>query len=185
MIRPLYLIVAPSGAGKTTLADMLEKWRCLTQVQSYTTRKPRYSYEKGHTFISDEEFDALEDIVAFTNYNGHRYCATAKQLDRSDVYVVDIPGVESLLKQYGTDRKIIIFYLSASVHTKITRMKMRGDSDSKILERIHNDHEFSWLEELEKVVDSDDRAWIIPIDANQDQDTVFKDVLYYVNYYNK
>ena len=183
MTRPLFLIVAPSGTGKTTLADMLEGWRGLRQVQSYTTRPPRRMYEQGHTFISDEEFDKLEDIVAYTNYNGHRYCATASQLDRCSVYVVDIPGVESLLREYKTDRKIIIFYLSASVHTKITRMKMRGDSDSKILNRIHNDHEFNWLEELERVTDGDERVKLIFIDANKDKDVVFKDVLDYVNIY--
>lgn len=185
MTKPLFLIVAPSGTGKTTLADMLEEWRGLKQVQSYTTRPPRKMYEKGHTFISDEEFDALEDIVAYTLYNGYRYCATASQLDKSGVYVVDIPGVESLLKEYKTDRKIIIFYLSASVHTKITRMIMRGDDDSKILNRIHNDHEFNWLEELEKVVGDDQRAKIIFIDANKGKNDVFKDVLDYVNIYNK
>jgi hypothetical protein len=64
-------------------------------------------------------------------------------------------------------------------------MKMRGDSDSKILNRIHNDHEFSWLEELEKVTDGDERTKIIFIDANKDKNEVFKDVLDYVNIYNK
>ena len=183
MTKPLFLIVAPSGTGKTTLADMLEEKCGLKQLESYTTRKPRYDGEKGHTFISDEEFDALEDIVAFTNYNGHRYCATASQLDKSQIYVVDIPGVESMLNFYNSNRTIRIFYLSANVHTKITRMKMRGDSDSKILNRIHNDHEFNWLEELEKVVGDDERAKIIFIDANKDKNEVFKDVLDYVNIY--
>lgn len=183
MNSTLFLIVAPSGTGKTTLADMLEEKCGLKQIASYTTRKPRYEGEKGHTFISDEEFDALEDIVAFTDYNNHRYCATASQLDKAQVYVVDIPGVESMLKLYKSNRTIRIFYLSASVHTKITRMKMRGDSDSKILDRIHNDHEFNWLEELEKVVGDDERAKIIFIDANKDKNEVFKDVLDYVNIY--
>lgn len=185
MTKPLFLIVAPSGTGKTTLADMLEEKCGLRQVASYTTRPPRSENEKGHTFISDEEYDALDDIVAFTDYNNHRYCATASQLDKSQVYVVDIPGVESMLRLYKSNRKVIIFYLSASVHTKITRMKMRGDSDSKILNRIHNDHECSWLEELEKVTDGDERTKIIFIDANKDKDKVFKDVLDYVNIYNK
>lgn len=185
MNKPLFLIVAQSGSGKTTLADMLEGWRGLRQVQSYTTRPPRYPYEQGHTFISDEEYDALDDIVAFTDYNNHRYCATASQLDKSQVYVVDIPGVESMLRLYKTNRKIIIFYLSATVHTKITRMKMRGDSDSKILNRIHNDHATNWLEELEMVTKDDERVKIIFIDANKDKDAVFKDVLEYVNIYNK
>ena len=183
MTKPLFLIVAPSGTGKTTLAEMLEKWRGLKSVESYTTRPPRYAGETGHTFIDEDTFNKLENMVAFTNYNGHLYCATAEQLDKADTYVVDIPGVESLLKYYKSDRQIIIFYLSASVHTKISRMKARGDSDSKILNRIHNDHAFSWLEELEKVTDNDERAKIIFIDANNDKNKVFREVVDYINIY--
>lgn len=185
MTKPLFLIVAPSGTGKTTLADMLEEKCGLLQLKSYTTRAPRYTDEDCHIFISNDEFDELKDLVAFTEYNQQKYGATRKQVDRVDTYVIDIPGLENLLKLYKSDRKIIIFYLSASVHTKITRMKMRGDSDSKILNRIHNDHEFNWLEELEKVVGDDERAKIIFIDANKDKDEVFRDVLDYVNIYNK
>ena len=181
MTKPLYLIVAQSGTGKTTLADMLEEKCGLKQVASYSTRKPRYEGEKGHTFISEEEFDALEDVVAFTVYNNHKYCATAKQLDEVDVYVVDIPGVETLLAKYKSDRKIIILYLSADIKTKIKRMKERGDDDSKILARIYNDNMFSWLEELEKVVGN--KAKIMFINANQDKDEVFREALDYINIY--
>ena len=179
----LFLFVGPSGTGKTTLADMLEEKCGLHQIKSYTTRTPRYKGEDCHIFVSNDEFDKLENIVAFTEYNQHRYCATAAQLDRANTYVVDVPGVDTLLEKYKADRKIIIFYMSANVHTKITRMKMRGDSDSKILNRIHNDHEFNWLEELERVTDGDERVKIIFIDANKDKNDVFRDVLDYVNIY--
>ena len=184
-MKPLFLIVGTSGTGKTTLADMLEDYCKLIQVRSYTTRPPRYKDEKSHTFIDEDAFNKLNDMVAFTRYNNYLYCATAEQLDRSSVYVVDVPGVTTLLEYYRSDRKIVIFYLSASVHTKITRMKARGDGDSKILDRIYNDHQSNWLEELEKVVGNDKRARIIFIDANQNKDDVFKEVLSYVSVYNE
>ena len=61
----IFLIVGPSGSGKTTLVGMLEQSCGLTAIESYTTRNPRYSGEKGHIFVSDEEFDQLTDLVGF------------------------------------------------------------------------------------------------------------------------
>ena len=185
MNKPLFLIVAQSGTGKTTLANMLEEQCGLRQLESYTTRAPRYEGETGHIFITEDEFENLENIIAYTVYNQFEYCATAEQLDKSDVYVIDVPGVKTLLEKYKRDRKIIIFYLSADIKTKIKRMKERGDSDSKILSRIYNDNMFSWLEELEKVVGNNKQAKIVFINGNQNKDDVFQEVLSYINVYSK
>ena len=48
----LYLLVGPSGSGKTTVANWLEKEYNLRQVNSYTTRPPRFSNEPGHIFFN-------------------------------------------------------------------------------------------------------------------------------------
>lgn len=92
-------IVGRSGSGKTTIAEKLEK-RGFVAVQSYTTRKPRFEGERGHTFVSDEEFNKLKNILAYNEYNGARYCTTMSQIDNSDVYVVDIPGLKMLQEKY-------------------------------------------------------------------------------------
>lgn len=149
---PLLLLVGKSASGKTTLATLLETRLGLRQLQSYTTRAPRFDMESGHTFVSDKEFDALTDIVAYTEYNGNRYCTTKEQLDNSDIYVIDVDGVDYLLRKYNTDRKIIILYFNTSVITRIKRMQYRGDSDAQIISRILNDEEFDWYNELEKLV---------------------------------
>ena len=47
----ILLIEGESGSGKTTIADILSKKYGLSSIQSYTTRKPRYLGETGHTFI--------------------------------------------------------------------------------------------------------------------------------------
>ena len=58
----IVLIVGESGSGKSTICDELTKRYGLKQVESYTTRPRRSEDEDGHTFVSDEEFDKLEDI---------------------------------------------------------------------------------------------------------------------------
>ena len=84
----IFLIVGPSGSGKTTLVEMLEQSLGMTSIESYTTRKPRYSGEKGHIFVSDEDFDQLKDLVGYTEFDNHRYAATAMQVEHNDIYVI-------------------------------------------------------------------------------------------------
>ena len=59
----IFLIVGCSGSGKTTITERLEQKYGLKSIQAYTTRKPRYDGETGHTCVSDEEFDKLADMV--------------------------------------------------------------------------------------------------------------------------
>ena len=106
MTNTLLLFVGKSGSGKTTIANLLD----FPQLQSYTTRPKRYKNETGHTFISNEEFDKLENIIAYTEYNNYRYCATKQQIDEASIYVIDVPGVETLLEKYETDRQILVLY---------------------------------------------------------------------------
>ena len=152
MNKPLYLFVGRSASGKTTIAEILEKDFGFKSIQSYTTRVPRYEGETGHTFISDEEFDQLEEIIAYTEYNGHRYCCTKAQIDGSDVYVIDIPGVETLLERYNSARPIVVLYFDTSVRTRIDRMIDRHDSDMAIVSRLYTDEEFDWEKNLSKLV---------------------------------
>ena len=67
-MKNCYLIVGQSGSGKTTIVNTLEEKYGLKSIQSYTTRPKRSENETGHTFISDEEYDKLENIVACTDY---------------------------------------------------------------------------------------------------------------------
>ena len=62
-MKNIYLIVGPSGSGKTMVANRLEEKYRLKQVLSYTERPPRFEGEGGHTFVTPEEFDKLEEPV--------------------------------------------------------------------------------------------------------------------------
>lgn len=152
MNNTLYLFVGKSASGKTTVANFLEKKHGLKQVNSYTTRPPRHEGEIGHIFIDDEQFNNLGEIVAYTEYNGFRYGTTAEQLDQCQMYVVDVPGVKTLLERYNIDRKIVILYFSSTICTRINRMLDRGDSDMAIISRLLQDEKEDWHDELNDLV---------------------------------
>ena len=144
MNNPLYLLVGKSASGKSTIADILEQTYGHKPVESYTTRNPRYDGERGHIFINENEFNNLENLVAYTEYDGHKYGTTSAQLDECGLYIVDIPGVETLLKRYNTERPIRIIYFNASVRTRILRMIDRHDSDIAIIKRLLQDEQVDW-----------------------------------------
>lgn len=138
---PMLLIIGPSGAGKTTISGFLNLRNGWNPIESYTTRAPRYAGEEGHIFISDEEFDKLTDLVAYTEFNGHRYGCTAQQIDDHQIYVVDIPGVESLLANYKGDKEFLAVFLDIPQNECRVRMEGRGDGTEKIEARLANDAE--------------------------------------------
>jgi guanylate kinase len=153
MDNPLFLFVGQSASGKTTVANMLSKKYGLKQVESYTTRKPRFDGETGHIFISEDEFNNLGELAAYTYYNNNHYGTTLEQLNECDIYVVDVPGVETLLKKLkNDDRQICIFYFDTSVYNRILRMLDRHDSDIMIISRLLEDEKFDWFKKLDELV---------------------------------
>src|SRR3546814_739586 len=75
-----FVISAPAGTGKTTLAQLLTKeFHCVVESISYTTRPPRKGEIPGeyYVFLTDEEFkkkivagDFLEYVQLYGNYYG-------------------------------------------------------------------------------------------------------------------
>lgn len=150
-MKNIYLIVAPSGAGKTTIANILEKQYSLKSIQSYTTRPMRFKGETGHTFVTDKEFDDLKNIVAYTKFAGYRYCATAQQVGENDLYVIDPKGVEYFKTHYTGSKNIKVIFINSGVSARYERMAARAESGGVshkeavdgALKRISNDaHEF-------------------------------------------
>lgn len=190
MNKPLILFVGKSSSGKTTIANMLETQYGYKQVESYTTRAPRYDGERGHTFVSEEEFKNLGELAAYTFYDGNHYGTTFNQLNECDIYVIDVPGVESLLNKLKDDtRPVAIFYFDASVHNRILRMKERGDSDHAVIHRLLQDEEYDWQSKLESITwiqanVENKYVEIFRVDANREQSDVLEYVLYYIRKFN-
>lgn len=185
---PLILFVGKSASGKTTIAKMLEGRHNLVQVQSYTTRPPRFEGEPGHIFVSEEDFPNEEDIVAYTMYNGYEYCATLEQVQEADIYVVDVDGVETILENYDRiGRDIHIVYFDCNVATRIGRMLERGSTDRQIIERLRFDESFDWAISLRQLVKNLDlptmwHMWHIHyVEAGNSLDAVYLEVIGKIN----
>lgn len=137
----IVLLVGRSGSGKTTIANYLRDSHGWKVLDSYTTRPRRTPDETGHTFITDAEFDKLTDIVAYANFDHHRYCATADQIDSCDVYVVDLAGVQTLLERYHGQSIIMPVYVDTSRWLCASRMRKRGDSLEQVTQRLLHDED--------------------------------------------
>lgn len=139
MRKTMVLLIGPSGSGKTATAEYLEKKYSLRPIASYTTRPPRREGESGHLFVSDKEFGQLQNLVAYTVFDGFQYGVTADQIDQSDVYVVDVYGAETLQENYKGDKDFIVVYLDTPSSVCVQRMTARGDGGLEIASRVKND----------------------------------------------
>lgn len=135
----IILLVGESGSGKTTVANLLEEKYGMKELPSYTTRPKRTDNEIGHIFITDEEFNQLNNICAYTEFDGYRYCATSEQVDNSDVYVIDVAGIDYFKEHYKGNKVPLVVYITVDTETRKKRMIARGDSEEKTEHRIQND----------------------------------------------
>lgn len=143
----VFIISAPSGAGKTSLvAAIRERLGDLELSVSHTTRKPREGEVDGehYHFVSRSEFEAeieadsmLEHAVVF----GNLYGTSAKfveQLTRDGADVIleiDWQGAEQARKKLSDQVSIMI--LPPSLAELENRLRSRGkDSEDVILRRL-------------------------------------------------
>lgn len=152
----IVLLVGASGSGKTTLAEKMERLYGWKSVISYTTRPKRFPDETGHIFVSDDQFDRLvkrDKIVAYTEYNGYRYCATAAQAAICQIYVIDIPGVLYFRQHYTGSKKILTVLIDLPEGIRRSRMQQRGDTDT-IGSRLETDR-VKFSDEQKKLLNPD------------------------------
>ena len=148
----LFVITAPSGAGKSSLIQaLLKDDPSLRLSTSYTTRAPRPGEKNGreYHFVSEREFLAMRDRGDFlenAEVHGNRY-GTAKQvivdaLQRGyDLLLeIDWQGARSVRGLHPDC--VGIFILPPSVEELERRMRARGqDSDAVIQRRLQNARE--------------------------------------------
>ena len=179
MRQILITVAGRNGSGKSLIAKKVAEALGLNVVKSYATRKPRpEELQKGlencdHIFVSDEEYDKLENITAETEINGARYCTTQEILNNSDIYVIDPKGIKDLKERCGNRYKLLQFYIYADADKRAARFVARGETKAKFEAREQSeDEQFCDYE--------NNHGWDIIIYNNWDIDTAVKTMLGYV-----
>jgi guanylate kinase len=165
----LIVITAPSGAGKTTIAQhLLKRFPSLSFSVSATTRPRRPEETDGvdYFFIDREEFQRRIEKGEFAEweevYRGLFYGSLKKEIERIGkegkhvLFDVDVKGALALKKQYPI-RTLTIFIRPPSVEALSARLHRRAsDSPEKIRERISKaEEELKFIDQFDHAVVND------------------------------
>lgn len=145
----LYIISAPSGAGKTTLCkEVIDIFPGLRHSVSYTTRQARPGEVSGrdYFFVPKGEFErmvAAGEFAEWAEVHGNLYGTALKTLDgyRTEgvdvVLDIDCQGARQLKERYTGG--VFIFILPPSFNELRRRLDFRNsDSAEVIARRVEN-----------------------------------------------
>ena len=141
----LFIISAPSGAGKTTLCTrLLEYYPDIHYSVSYTTRSPRAGETDGkdYHFITREAFlekRAQDHWAEWARVHDHYYGTSAEFLSDSaaqgrDVLMdIDVQGAIQIMERFP--EAITIFIMPPSMEVLKQRLAARGTDDPAVIEK--------------------------------------------------
>ena len=139
----MIILSSPSGAGKTTLVNLLSKKDNYVISISHTTRNPRPSEinNKDYYFINDNEFkrlikneEFLEYAKVFNNFYGTTRTPVIDKLNKGKnvLFDIDWQGADQI-KNKKLDYKLITFFiLPPSREVLFERLSKRHASDKLI-----------------------------------------------------
>lgn len=151
----IYLVTAPSGAGKTTIVKAISQMGVWTECISHTSREMRDGEVEGfdYFFVSDEEFERMEENGEFaetiTYANEKRYGVSKKEIEavmnmnEDVVIIVNYDGYKQVKEIYP---EAIGIFIVASAEQCIMNMAHRGDSKASIVTRT-----MAYNEEIENM----------------------------------
>jgi guanylate kinase len=145
----LYIISAPSGAGKTSLIrQLIAETDALIVSISHTTRpiRPGETHGIDYYFVSQTDFkllihkgDLLEHAQVFDNFYGTAKSTVEQNLNQGlDVILeIDWQGAQQI-RRIQPDC-LSIFILPPSTHVLEQRLKNRGQDDGQVIARRMRD----------------------------------------------
>lgn len=166
--RHVFIVVAPSGAGKTSLVSALLKQRPdLSLSISFTTRAPRPGEVSGrdYHFVSQEEFaqrqqdgEFLESAKVHGNWYGtsQKVIAGLLQSGNDVVLEIDWQGAQQVKRAFPG--AIGIFILPPSFQVLSQRLRNRGQDSAEVIDKRLNAArgEMAHAHECDYVVINDD-----------------------------
>ena len=168
----LFVVAAPSGAGKSSLVKaLLELDSIVRPSVSHTTRPPRGQEMDGreYFFVSPAQFDAMvqaDGFVEWAEVHGHRYGTSRQAIaqrmqEGSDVVLeIDFRGAMAIRRVFAN--AVTIFILPPSWEELRSRLERRGEDSAETIElRLRNaGREVAQVHHFDFVIinDSFDRA---------------------------
>ena len=152
----MVILSSPSGAGKTTIVNLLSKLSNFEISISHTTRQPRPNEEpnKDYYFVNDLEFkrlinnqEFLEYAKVFNNFYGTTRTPVIEKLNkgRNVLFDIDWQGADQI-KNKKLDYKLITFFLlPPSKEILFERLSSRDMRDKLIAEERMKQFEYDVL----------------------------------------
>lgn len=141
----LFIISAPSGAGKTTLCQAaLKQFIDMKYSISCTTRKPRGNEKHGveYFFISKQEFEQGIETGKWAEWakvHGNYYGTSSEILNNTlesghnILLDIDVQGTYKILEKYPD--AVTIFVMPPDFDTLRIRMESRGTDDPGVIDK--------------------------------------------------
>ena len=141
----MIVLSSPSGAGKTTLVNLLSKIDNFEISISHTTRQPRPNeiHDKDYYFVTEEKFkrlikneEFLEYAKVFNNFYGTTRTPVIDKLDKGKniLFDIDWQGADQI-KNKKLDYKLITFFiLPPSKEVLFERLSNRDMKDKLIVD---------------------------------------------------
>ena len=117
-------MAGPSGAGKTSIADLLIAKGRFSLVRSATTRPPRADGREGeYIYLSEEEFRARlsrGEFVEHTEFSGNMYGTPLSEIvkiasdGKTPILILDMNGISSIQKSPDVDAFSVYIYADIS-----------------------------------------------------------------------
>ncbi len=164
----LFIIAAPSGAGKTSLVnELLQRDSRLVLSISHTTRSARPGEIDGqhYHFVSEADYeqmvkngDFMEHAQVFDHFYGSNRNSVALQLEAGHDVILEIDWQGARQVQSVFPDSCLIFIIPPSLEALRERLTGRGQDSTSVIQRRMRDAraEISHWAEFDHLVVNDD-----------------------------